>query len=243
MKAMILAAGLGTRLQPLTNNKPKALVEVEGRPLLQHALEHLKEYGIREVIINLHHFPEMIRDFIHTHDDFGMDVSYSDESNILLDTGGALKKAAWFFTGNSSNDLPDTPFVVRNVDVISDLNLNKMLEFHHDSHALATLAVRDRKTSRYLLFDNHSQLSGWTNKKTGEEIISRKGDCYKYLAFSGIQVLDPAIFPLIQETGSFSLIPLYLRLSYNQKIMGYHDDQSRWFDAGKYKDLRTNNLS
>ena len=229
---MIPAAGLGTRLWPLTNHMPKALVEVEGKPLLQHALEHLKQYGIREIIINIHHFPDQIREFVRKHEGFGLEISFSVESDELLDTGGGLKRAAWFFQGHANMPAAE-PFFVRNVDIISDLNLEEMLRHHRESKALATLAVRERKTSRYLLFDDQLQLSGWENRKTGERIISRKRTDYNPLAFSGIQVLDPKIFPLIMENGSFPLIPMYLRISEKHRIAGFQDDRSRWFDAGK----------
>lgn len=226
MKALILAAGLGTRLRPVTDSIPKALVVVQGKTLLEHSLEHLKINGIREVIINVHHFPAMITGFLNDRGNFGMDVTISDESDLLLDTGGGLKKASWFFNDGE-------PFVVRNVDIISDIDLLKMKDFHDESGSVATLAVRDRSTSRYFLFDEQKTLSGWENKKTGERIVTRRVGVLKPLAFSGIQIVSPGLFDLITETGSFSLVPMYLRLSAFRKISGFHDDGSSWMDAGK----------
>ena len=161
MKAMILAAGLGTRLRPLTDDRPKALVEINGRTLLEITLTRLHAFGIQDVIINVHHFADMVVDYLRKNDNFGMRIEVSREEE-LLDTGGGLKKAAYFFAENSSR--PDSsgeePFMVHNVDVLSSIDLRRMVQFHNDNHSLATLAVRDRKTSRYLLFDDQLQLCG-----------------------------------------------------------------------------------
>ena len=227
MKAMILAAGLGTRLRPLTDNTPKALIEINGRTLLEHSLSHLKENGVTEVIINVHHYAEKIIAFLKDRKNFGMEIAVSDERDELLDTGGGLKKASWFFSGNS-------PFIVRNVDILSDMDLRAMAGFHQKQSPLATLAVRNRETSRYMLFNEKQELIGWTNVSSGEKKLSRKD--YKRmhpLAFSGIQVLDRSIIPLITEEGKFSLISLYLRLSRDNRICAYSDNDSFWFDAGK----------
>lgn len=226
MRAMILAAGLGTRLKPLTDTIPKALVETEGKTLLEHSIYHLKSAGIRDVIINVHYFAEQIVTFLQVHDFFGMNIRVSDETGGLLETGGGLKKAAWFFTGCESA-------VVRNVDIISDIDLKEMNRFHLENKAIATLAVRKRPTSRYLLFDRDGVLSGWENKVTCERITTRKADHYEERAFSGIQVISPAIFPLITEEGRFSLTQMYLRLSEKQRIVGYPDESKEWRDAGK----------
>ena len=226
MKALILAAGLGTRLRPITLSIPKALVVVDGKPLLQHALEHLKQYGIKDVIINLHHFPDQIKNFMEKHDNFDMEIAFSDETDELLETGGGLQKAEWFFQNGE-------PFLVRNVDVLSDLNIEMLLASHTEKEALATLVVRDRITSRYLLFDQAMQLCGWENRKTGERLNCREIKDVIPLAFSGIQVLNPVIFPLITERGPFTLINLYLRLATNNAIRGYLDDISYWKDVGK----------
>jgi NDP-sugar pyrophosphorylase family protein len=228
MKAMILAAGLGTRLRPVTEKIPKALVKVNGRTLLETAILHLRESGIREIILNVHHLAGQIIDFLGENGNFGVQLAISDETGLLLDTGGGLKKAEWFFRDGN-------PFVVRNVDVLSDMDLGKMVEFHREKKALVTLAVRDRKTSRYFLFDRQTRLlCGWENRDTGEQIHAGPGDPGPVrLAFSGIQVVDPAIFPLITEEGRFSLTPVYLRLAREQRIIGYEDNRSAWQDAGK----------
>ena len=165
MKAMVLAAGLGTRLRPLTDDRPKALVEVAGRTLLEITLARLRSFGIREVIINVHHFADMVVDYLKANDNFGMRIEISRE-DVLLDTGGGLKKAGWFFLEDS--DHADEPFILHNVDVISTIDLRRMVQFHTENQALATLAVQDRKTSRYLLFDEQLQLCGRRSGRDGE---------------------------------------------------------------------------
>ncbi|HYS23484.1 MAG TPA: sugar phosphate nucleotidyltransferase, partial [Candidatus Eisenbacteria bacterium] len=161
MRAMILAAGLGTRLRPLTDNRPKALVELSGRTLLEITLARLRTFGITEVIVNVHHFADMVVDYLKSNKDFGMHIEISREEG-LLDTGGGLKKAAWFFLEDSVS--LNEPFLLHNVDVISNIDLRAMLQFHNEHHALATLAVQSRETSRSLLFDDHHQLRG---RRTG----------------------------------------------------------------------------
>jgi len=225
MKALILAAGLGTRLKPFTDHTPKALFKVEGKTLLEHCLNHLKTFGIHEVILNVHHFPDQIIGFLKIHENFGMKITFSDESDELLDTGGGMKKASWFFSDGE-------PFLVRNVDIISDLDLEKMHLYHQCKGGIVTLAVRNRETSRYFLFDEHDRLCGWENKKSGERKITRKAEHYEPLAFSGIQIVNPSVFNFIDETGKFSLTGLYLRLSGNQTIIAYQEQGSCWRDAG-----------
>jgi len=170
MKAMILAAGLGTRLRPLTDNRPKALVEISGRTLLEITLSRLRAFGVREVIINVHHFADMIAGYLKAKNNFGMRIEISRE-DVLLDTGGGLKKAAWFFLEDASS--LDEPFILHNVDVISTIDLPRMLQFHKEHHALATLAVQARETSRYLLFDDHLQLCGRRSSGTATSAPSR----------------------------------------------------------------------
>lgn len=235
MKAMIFAAGLGTRLLPLTKNKPKALVEVNGKPLLQILLEKLIDSGIREVIINVHHCPGQIIDFLDRNNQSGIRIAVSDETGQLLDTGGGLKKASWFFDDGN-------PFLVHNVDVISDLDFNEMLRYHLAARALATVAVRSRTTSRYLLFDEDMRLGGWENVKTGEKILTEKHNKLTRFAFSGIHIIDPAFLSLISETGKFSIVDTYLRLSESEIIKGYVHDQTAWCDVGKPHDLDRLNL-
>ncbi len=227
MKAMILAAGLGTRLRPITDTIPKALVEINGKTLLEHSIDHLQFFGVKEAIINVHHFPDMIIAFLKKKKNFGMKIEVSDERDALLDTGGGLKKASWFFEGGG-------PFVVRNVDVLSNLDLGVMLEFHQKHKPIATLAVRNRETSRYMLFNERFELIGWTNVSSGERKLSRKDFKHMHpLAFSGIQILDPSVIPLINEEDRFSLISMYLRLSRDKRICAFTDNDSFWFDAGK----------
>ncbi|MCX6306679.1 MAG: nucleotidyltransferase family protein [Bacteroidetes bacterium] len=226
MKAMILAAGLGTRLKPFTDSHPKALFCVDGKTLLEHALNHLKSAGIDDVIVNVHHFADQIIEFIKLNNSFGLNISISDETGQLLETGGGVKKAAWFF-----NDCDCA--IIRNVDILSDLDLVKMAKVHLSSGALVTLAVRNRETSRYFLFDDQMHLCGWENRKSGERLLLRTPAKLKAFAFSGIQVVNPAIFPLIFEDGKFSLTNLYLRLAAEQTIAGYVEDGVIWRDAGR----------
>jgi NDP-sugar pyrophosphorylase family protein len=225
IKAMILAAGLGTRLKPFTEKHPKALYPVEGKTLLEHALIHMRTAGIFDVLINVHHFADQIIEYLYLNNNFGLNISISDETGDLLETGGGLKKAGWFFAGSDA-------VLVRNVDIISDLDLKSMGQHHADSRSLATLAVRNRETSRYLLFDAQMKLCGWENLKTGERKFSRLCDTPTPLAFSGIQFLDPRIFPLIIEDGKFSLTDLYLRLAQTHDIDGYLEDGKIWRDVG-----------
>ncbi len=228
VKGMILAAGLGTRLKPFTETHPKALYPVSGKPLLRHAIEHLASAGITEIIINVHHFAEQILEYLYLNNNFGLDLTVSDETGALLETGGGLKKASWFFRDTGSA-------IIRNVDILSDLDLVRMTRYHADHHALVTLAVRERSTSRYFLFDRTLRLSGWCNLKTGERIETRPSDSYRLLAYSGIQVIDPALFPLITEEGRFSVVDLYVRLSRNHFVAGFMDDGKTWEDVGKFK--------
>jgi NDP-sugar pyrophosphorylase family protein len=228
---MVLAAGLGTRLRPLTNDRPKALVEVAGRTLLEITLARLKEFGVREVIVNTHHFAEMIPEYLETHDNFGMRIEISREEE-LLDTGGGLKKAAWFFVENG----PDAAelFLLHNVDVISTIDLERMVQFHAEQSALATLAVQQRATSRPLLFDEAGRLRGRGGR--GDESTEPPGTAERpeSLAFSGIHVVSPAIFSKLNERGAFSIIDAYLRLStQGEKILAFRADEYEWRDLGR----------
>lgn len=234
MKAMILAAGLGTRLRPLTAHRPKALVEVGGRTLLQIALARLNSFGIRDVIVNVHHFADMVVAYLKSHDNFGMRIDVSREDELLLDTGGGLKKAAWFFLQNSSDD----PFVLHNVDVISTIDLRRMTQFHLENRALATLAVQERKTTRYLLFDEHSELCGRRTGADGQSDLVRHSPQPTPLAFSGIHVISPRLFSLMTEEGVFSVIAPYLRLAaQGEKILAFRSDEYEWRDLGRLEDV------
>lgn len=229
---MIFAAGLGTRLKPLTDNKPKALVEVNGKPLLEHTIEKLQQYGYSDIIINVHHFVDQLKEFLVQKNNFGIHIGISDESDQLLDTGGGLKKASWFFNDNK-------PFLVHNVDVLSDIDLKILYQSHIQSNSIATLAVKQRDTYRYFLFDDLLNLCGWKNINTGELKISKgNSDTMTPLAFSGIQMLSPKIFELISETGKFSMIDVYLRLATYNHITGFRHDTGYWLDLGKPDNIK-----
>ncbi len=236
MKAMILAAGLGTRLRPLTDERPKALVEAGGRTLLEITLSRLREFGGREVIINVHHFADMIVEYLKNNHNFGMRIEVSREE-ILLDTGGGLKKAAWFFLEDSSRS--ETPFILHNVDVISTIDLARMLQFHTENQALATLAVQERKTSRYLLFDQQLELCGRRRGQDGEAELVRSSPQATALAFSGIHVISPRLLSMMAEDGVFSIIDSYLNLAARgEKILAFRVDEYQWRDVGRLEDLK-----
>jgi NDP-sugar pyrophosphorylase family protein len=231
MKAMVLAAGLGTRLRPLTDHKPKALVEVGGRTLLEITLKRLWDFGIREVIINVHHFAAAILDYLKANKNFGMRVEISQE-DVLLDTGGGLKKAGWFFMANGGGK--DEPFLLHNVDVISTIDFGALVRSHDQSDALATLAVKPRETSRYLLFDEKLQLCGRRILKAREDEMVCTANHVEALGFTGIHVICPRMLTMMQEEGVFSIIDLYLRLAHEgQAIHGFRADQYYWRDLGK----------
>jgi NDP-sugar pyrophosphorylase family protein len=235
MKAMVLAAGLGTRLRPLTDDRPKALVEVAGRTLLEITLSRLRELGVREVIINVHHFADMILDYLKSKANFGMRIEVSREE-LLLDTGGGLKKAAHFFLENS--DSSDQPLILHNVDVISAIDLAKMLRFHSANHALATLAVQDRKTSRYLLFDEKLQLCGRRAGRDQQDEVVRPSPSAQALAFCGIHVISPRLINTMSEDGAFSIIATYLRLAAEgERILAFRADEYEWRDLGRPENL------
>jgi NDP-sugar pyrophosphorylase family protein len=227
MKAMILAAGLGTRLRPLTNDRPKALVEVAGRTMLEIALGRLRVFGVREVIVNAHYYAEMIVEYLKAHDNFGMRIEVSREEE-LLDTGGGLKKAESFFSDSQE------PFILHNVDVISSIDVGRMAEFHTDQAALATLAVQERATSRYLLFDGSGQLCGRRAGLDGRTELVRTAESVQALAFSGVHVISPRIFSKMKEQGAFSIIDAYLRLAAEgEKIAAFRADGCSWRDLGR----------
>lgn len=230
MKAMILAAGLGTRLKDLTGNVPKALVPVNGKPMLQWLLLKLKNAGIEDIIINVHHFPDLIVDFLKQNNDFGMNISISDESDFLLDTGGGLMKASGFFNDGK-------PFLLHNVDVISDVDFWEMLSVHQKNNALATLAVTHRRSSRQLLFSD-GRMCGWENTVTGQKIIKIENVNAEPRAFSGIHIISPEIFKLITLEGKFSMVDVYLQLCATHVIAGYEHKAEKWLDLGKPEALQ-----
>jgi len=229
MKAMILAAGLGTRLRPLTNDRPKALVEVAGRTLLEIAIARLREFGVSEVIVNVHHFAGMVTDYLRGKNNFGMRIEISEEGT-LLDTGGGLKKAAWFFREEGP---AAAPFILHNVDVISTIDLGRMLDFHNENQTLATLAVQQRQTSRYLLFDDQMRLCGRRLVKEQRTELVRPSPQLQEMAFSGIHVISPRLLGLMSEDGAFSIVQSYLRLAgEGERIVAYRADGDTWRDLG-----------
>jgi len=234
MKAMVLAAGLGTRLRPLTDTRPKALVEVGCRTLLEITLSRLRDFGVSEVIINVHHFAGMIVDYLKSNDNFDMRIEVSRE-DVLLDTGGGLKKAAWFFLEDSAGS--DTPFILHNVDVISTIDLGRMVQFHNENNTLATLAVQKRKSSRYLLFDQ-LQLCGRRRGQDGEPELVRAAAQPQALGFSGIQIISPRLLTMMKQDGIFSIIDSYLNLAAGgEKIVAFRADEYQWRDVGRLEDL------
>jgi len=234
MKAMVLAAGLGTRLRPLSNDRPKALVTVGGRTMLEIVLTRLRRFGVDEVIVNTHHFSEMIREYLKTHSNFGMRIEISHEDE-LLDTGGGLKKAAWFFLESGGPGRSgDEPLILHNVDVVSTIDLGQMVQFHTDQGALATLAVQDRETKRYLLFDEKGLLCGRRAGREGMPELVCTASAANALAFCGIHILSPRIFAKITEVGAFSIIDAYLHLAAGgEKIAAFRADAYQWRDLGR----------
>jgi mannose-1-phosphate guanylyltransferase len=236
MRAMVLAAGLGTRLRPLTNDRPKALVEIGGRTLLELTLTRLASIDVREVIINVHHFADLVIQYLKANSNFGLQVEISREE-LLLDTGGGLKKAAWFFLQDSNR--MDEPFILHNVDVVSTIDFQRLLNCHNENRALATLAVQERESSRYLLFDAQGELCGRRIGRDLEPEIVRPSDKLQAFAFSGIHVISPRLLPMMSEEGAFSIIATYLRLAGQaEKIFAFRADEYYWRDLGKLDDLR-----
>lgn len=229
MKALIFAAGMGTRLRPLTDRMPKALVPVAGVPLLQRVILKLKDAGFDEMVINIHHLGQQIIDFLQANGNFGLDIHISDERSLLLDTGGGILHARPFLDG-------DEPFLVHNADILTDADLNALIDAHQSSGAEATLLVGQRTTSRYLLFDDSLRLHGWTNKKTGEIRPAGLTGTYQELAFAGIHLLSPAIFRLMDDPlwqgRPFSIIDFYLHICPHVHVSGCPIQATHWFDTG-----------
>ena len=230
MKAMIFAAGFGTRLAPLTDTKPKALVEINGKPMLQMQIEKLRDAGFNYIVVNTHHFADLVKDFIATND-FGIEIHISDESESLLNTGGGLKNVKKFF------DEGDV-FLLHNVDIFSDIDLKEFYNQHVKSDNIVTMAVSHRKSSNYLLFDETKRLCGWKSYKTNAEIISINRPSYDEMAFSGIYMFDYKIFDLFEKDGSFSIIPELLRIAKNKTIGGFQHDNDFVLDLGKPEALK-----
>jgi len=231
MKAMVLAAGLGTRLRPLTNDRPKALVEISGRTLLEITLTRLREFGVRQVIINVHHFADMIESYLKSNRNFGLRIEISREET-LLDTGGGLKRAGYFFQDKAGSR--EEPFILHNVDVISNIDFAQMLKFHAEKNGLATLAVQDRPTSRYLLFDEALELCGRQSEREGQPELVRPSPNPQALAFSGIHIISPCFISMMTEQGAFSIIDSYLRVAAQAgKILAFRADNYYWRDLGR----------
>lgn len=226
MKAMILAAGLGTRLKPWTDHHPKALAVVNGKSLLQRNIEYLQQFDINDVIVNVHHFHDQVIDAVKVNQGWGSNITISDESAEVLETGGGLKKAAGYFKD-------ETDFLLMNVDVLTDLNLTAMIQQHRNSAALATLAVTERHTSRYFLFNHKQELCGWRNVNTGDEKIARPSLELIQKAFSGIHVINSALLPLLSREGKFSMVDVYLDLAKDHFIQAFDHSDSKFIDVGK----------
>ena len=232
MKAMIFAAGLGTRLRPLTADKPKALVEINGVTLLERVIMNLSDAGFCDIVVNVHHFADLIIDFLRQKHNFGINIAISDERDLLLDTGGGVLNARPFLEGNE-------PFLLHNVDILSTVNLEQMYNQHITSGALATLLVKSRETSRYFLFNENNRLCGWTNVKTGDVLPAGiDANAFRQLAFGGIHVISPEIFPLLKSHANdekvFSLVPFYIRNCSENHIIAYEPAYDyKWLDVGK----------
>jgi len=231
MKAMILAAGFGTRLKPLTEDTPKALIAVNGIPLIELQIKKLSSIGFTDIIINVLHLAEKIIDFVKSKSWGASNIEFSIEENIL-DTGGGLKKASWFFEGNES-------FLVHNVDVITNLNIQKMIEAHYITQSLSTLAVRKRITNRYFLIDEEKNLCGWKSVDKNKTLLKRNpvGEITE-LSFMGIHVMSPKIFSFMPDEEKFSLVDLYLNLAEkNLSVKAFEDNNCEWLDIGKKENL------
>jgi N-acetyl-alpha-D-muramate 1-phosphate uridylyltransferase len=230
-QAMIFAAGLGTRLQPYTLNRPKALVEVNGKSLLRRNVEYLYGYGIRRIVVNIHHFPEQMQEAINELKYDGLEILISDERDEVLETGGGLKKASHFFTPG--------PLAVVNVDILTDLNLSDMCQKHLSSGALATLAILQRQSSRGFLFDTDMRLCGWQNIATGEKkiVIDVNAEALNLFAFSGVHIADTSMLHMIPFEGKFSLVDVFLHLAADHLLLGYEHNGSKWIDVGRPESL------
>lgn len=221
---MLFAAGLGTRLKPFTDNHPKALAVVNGKTLLERNIEYLKTFGVTEFVINVHHFAEQINDFLNSKNNFGVAIHISDESDEVLETGGGLVKAKQF--------LQNETFLVMNVDILTDLDINHLIQVHHKHSPIVTLALSDRESSRKLLFEKDMWLKGWKNISTGEEIIESE-EILIERAFSGIHIMEPEIFDLLPKSGKFSIMKSYMELMKSEIIMGYDHSGGKLVDVGR----------
>ncbi len=226
MKGMILAAGLGSRLKPWTDAHPKALAVVNGKSLLEWNVLYLQRHGIFDIIVNVHHFADQIVESVEKNKGWGSAITISDETEVVLETGGGLQKAAWFFSG-------ETDLVLMNVDILTDMDLSAMIQQHMAARPMATLAVSSRDTSRYFLFNEHNILSGWRNVKTGDEKIVRASAIQNQKAFSGIHVIDTTLFSLIKQSGKFSMVDVYLDIAKENQVGFFDHSGAAFIDVGK----------
>lgn len=225
-RAMILAAGKGTRLYPLTETTPKALLKFRGRPMIEHVLFALGKQGYTEIIINVHHHADQVIEYIRDNNFFGMEIHFSDEREELMDTGGGIMKAGWFLRENG-------PFIVHNVDIYSTLDLKELMHYHMENKPLATLAVSERKTSRNLLVDPHGELCGWRNNVDGTVKMVHDRPGLRPVAFSGIHIIDPSVFGLLKKEVPFSITDAYLELALDHRILVFEHPAELWVDMAK----------
>ena len=232
LKAIIFSAGLGTRFKPWTDQHPKALAFVNGKSLLQRNIEYLQRYNIINVVVNVHHFPDQVIQAIQKNDGWGSNITISDETNEVLETGGGLLKAKELLDGNE-------PFISLNVDVLTDLDINKLLAFHDAHKPLVSFAVTERNTSRNILLDEANRMCGWRNNITGEEKIIIQKNNLKPVAYSCVVIYEPGVFSLIKQQGKFSIIDTYLDLAADNVILGYNHTGDKWIDVGKPESVET----
>lgn len=223
---MIFAAGLGTRFKPWTDRHPKALAVVNGKSLLQRNIEYLQRYGITDVVVNVHHFADQIMEAVEKNKGWGSHISISDERDEVLETGGGLLKARPLLDNGEA-------FITINVDILTDLNLKRLLDYHRDYKPLISFGVTERPTSRYFLFDEYDRLCGWRNKKTGDERIPVPKEGLVERAYSCVVVFEPTVFSLIRQRGKFSLVDVYLDLAKDHLILGYDHTGDKLTDVGK----------
>jgi NDP-sugar pyrophosphorylase family protein len=237
MKAMILAAGVGTRLKPLTNNTPKALLKIGNYTLLEIILRRLASAGIRDIVVNVHHLADQITDFLSINNNFGMEISISNEADELLDTGGAIKKASEYFAGEET-------ILVHNIDILSNLNFLDLINYHKKSDALITLAVKDRPTTRSLIIDGASRLCGWEFPEKKLCILTRENrKGLKTTAFSGVYVFNSKLIHKFPDEQVFGFIPWILNLASSEKIMTWDQSPAFWYEAGRINSIETAALS
>lgn len=231
MKAMILAAGLGTRLSPLTDTKPKALLEINGVPMLEIAIRRVAGAGIRDIVINVHHLADQVIDFLGKKKSFGLNITISDETDRLLDTGGALKKATPLFEGEED-------FLVHNVDILSDLNINDLINTHRQAASMATLAVRERPTTRSFLVDRTGRLCGWEHPEKNLRVLNRdSAHGLRPVAFSCVYVLSTKLFKMMPEEEVFGFTPWILSLCGSEVIRTWEHPTGFWYEAGRPESL------